>query len=61
MINWDYKFLLVFLKKELEIKGIISSIYHNQVLKLIVFLLFDKLGFSFIFIKNDLKIYFDYI
>lgn len=56
-MGWDYKSLLVFLKKLPSRKGVCSKAYLEQVLKPIVFPLFDTLGPEYIFIEDGSKVY----
>jgi hypothetical protein len=47
----------VFLEKESGNKGITSKAYLHQILKLVIFPLFDQLGPEYYYIKNGSGVY----
>ena len=59
-IGWDYKSELVFLERIYSKKGICSRDYLEQVLKSVVFPLFDGLGPDYIFIEDGSKVHVGY-
>ena len=56
-IGWDYKSPLIFLEKLPGWKGVCSKVYLEQVLKPIVFLLFDSLRPEYIFMEDRSKVH----
>jgi hypothetical protein len=59
-IGWDYKSELVFLERIYGKKGICSRDYLEQVLKPVVFPLFDGLGPDYIFMEDGSKVHVGY-
>jgi hypothetical protein len=59
-IGWDYKSELVFLERIYGKKGICSRDYLEQVLKPVVFPLFDGLGPKYIFMEDRSKVHVGY-
>lgn len=56
-ICWGYKSLLVFFEKLSGWKGVCSKAYLEQVLKPIVFPLFNTLGLEYIFMEDWSTVY----